>query len=72
MARNAAAAYLGAKMGKNVSVNTIRIFPIPYRQIGRDAVYEISDLDAFVDGKIATAQTRILGSAVTAEEDRRA
>ena len=51
LSRRPAAAYLGAKMGKPVSVNTIRVWKIPYRVVGRDAVYEIVDLDKFADAK---------------------
>jgi hypothetical protein len=58
LSRRPAAAYLGAKMGKPVSVNTIRVWKIPYRVVGRDAVYEVVDLDKFADAKLAGAAVR--------------
>ena len=58
LARRAAAAYLGARMGKNVSVNTIRAWAVRYRVVGRDAVYEIADLDDFADAQLAAASVR--------------
>ena len=53
--RTAAAAYLTDKLGPNVSPNTLRSWPIPYKQLGRDATYEIRDLDAFAEARIAGA-----------------
>ena len=58
LARRPAAAYLGAKMGKNVSVNTIRAWAVPYRVVGRDSIYEIKDLDDFASAKLAAAPVR--------------
>ena len=59
--RAAAAVYFGRRLGKDVRVNTIRVWPIRYRQVGRDAIYEIADLDAFADAKIAAAPRRRAG-----------
>jgi hypothetical protein len=56
--RAEAAAYLRAKLGQNVSPNTLRSWPIRYRQLGRDAVYEVRDLDAFSTARIAAAPER--------------
>jgi hypothetical protein len=56
--RAAAAAYLTDKLGPNVSPNTLRSWPIPYKQLGRDATYEIRDLDAFAEARIAGAAVR--------------
>jgi hypothetical protein len=56
--RAEAAAYARQRLGQSVKVNTIRAWPIPYRQIGRDAVYEISDLDCFIDARLAAAPVR--------------
>jgi hypothetical protein len=59
LSRRPAAVYLGAKMGKNVSVNTIRVWGIPYRNVGRDSIYEIRDLDDFADAQLAAAPVRL-------------
>ena len=59
--RVAAAAYLTDKLGPNVSPNTLRNWPIPYKQLGRDATYEVRDLDAFADARIAEAAVRRAG-----------
>jgi hypothetical protein len=56
--RSAAAAYLHQRLGQNVSLNTLRAWPIRYRQIGRDAVYEVADLDAFVEARLRAAPLR--------------
>ncbi len=56
--RPEAAVYLSRRLGQSVRVNTLRTWPIPYRQVGRDAVYEISDLDAFADARLAAAPRR--------------
>ena len=69
LSRRPAAAYLGAKMGKPVSVNTIRVWKIPYRVVGRDAVYEIVDLDKFADAKVAAADVRLGRPAGAAEPE---
>ena len=61
--RVAAAAYLTDKLGPNVSPNTLRSWPIPYKQLGRDATYEIRDLDAFAEARIAGAAVRRSGPA---------
>jgi hypothetical protein len=59
--RAAAAAYLTDEWGPNVSPNTLRSWPIPYKQLGRDATYEICDLDAFAQARIAGATVRRAG-----------
>jgi hypothetical protein len=73
--RAAAAAYLTDKLGPNVSPNTLRSWPIPYKQLGRDATYEVRDLDAFAEARIACAAVRRAGSspdfAAMFEERRR-
>jgi hypothetical protein len=56
--RAEAAAYARRRLGQSVKVNTLRSWPIPYRQVGRDAVYEISDLDRFIDARLAAAPLR--------------
>jgi hypothetical protein len=53
-----AATYARKRLGQSVKVNTLRSWPIPYRQIGRDAVYEISDLDRFIAARLAAAPLR--------------
>jgi hypothetical protein len=58
-----AAAYARKRLGQSVKVNTLRTWPIRYRQIGRDAVYEIADLDAFIDQRLAVAPLRRAGPA---------
>ena len=61
--RVAAAAYLADKLGPNVSPNTLRGWRIPYKQLGRDATYEVCDLDAFAEARIAGAAVRRAGPA---------
>jgi hypothetical protein len=56
--RSEAAAYARRRLGQSVKVNTLRSWPIPYRQVGRDAVYEISDLDRFIEARLAAAPLR--------------
>jgi hypothetical protein len=56
--RSEAAAYARRRLGQSVKVNTLRSWPIPYRQVGRDAVYEISDLDRFIEARLAAAPRR--------------
>ena len=56
--RSEAAAYARRRLGQSVKVNTLRNWPIPYRQVGRDAVYEISDLDRFIEARLAAAPLR--------------
>ncbi len=41
----------------------MRTWPIPYRQVGRDAVYEIADLDRFIDARLNGAPVRRAGPA---------
>jgi hypothetical protein len=56
--RAEAAAYARRRLGQSVRINTLRSWPIPYRQIGRDAVYEICDLDRFIEARLAAAPVR--------------
>ena len=56
--RSEAAAYARRQLGQSVTPNTLRSWPVPYRQVGRDAVYEISDLDRFIDARLAAAPRR--------------
>ena len=42
---------------------------IPYRVVGRDAVYEIVDLDKFADAKVAAADVRLGRPAGAAEPE---
>jgi hypothetical protein len=56
--RAKAANYARRRLGQSVRVNTLRSWPIPYRQIGRDAVYELADLDRFIDARLAAAPQR--------------
>jgi hypothetical protein len=56
--RAEAAEYARRRLGQSVKVNTLRSWKIPYRQIGRDAVYEIEDLDRFFDARLAAAPRR--------------
>jgi hypothetical protein len=61
--RSAAANYLHQRLGQNVSPNTLRSWPISYKQLGRDAVYELVDLDAFIDERLKAAPVRRSGPA---------
>jgi hypothetical protein len=56
--RHEAAAYARRRLGQSVKVNTLRTWPIPYRLVGRDAVYEIADLDRFIDARLEGAARR--------------
>jgi hypothetical protein len=56
--RPEAADYCRRRLGQSVKINTLRTWPIPYRQIGRDAVYEIADLDRFIDARLKIALVR--------------
>jgi hypothetical protein len=56
--RSEAAAYARRRLGQSVKPNTLRAWPVPYKQIGRDAVYEISDLDRFIDARLKAAPVR--------------
>jgi hypothetical protein len=73
--RVAAAAYLADKLGPNVSPNTLRGWRIPYKQLGRDATYDVRDLDAFAEARLNGAAVRRAGAAsdfaVLYEERRR-
>jgi hypothetical protein len=61
--RAAAAAYLSDKLGPTISPNTMRSWGIPYKVTGRDATYEVRDLDVFVEARLASAAARLPGSA---------
>jgi hypothetical protein len=56
--RSEAAAYARRRLGQSVKVNTLRSWPIPYRQVGRDAVYELADLDRFIEARLKAAPVR--------------
>ena len=56
--RSEAAAYARRRLGQSVKPNTLRAWPVPYKQIGRDAVYELADLDRFIDARLAAAPVR--------------
>jgi hypothetical protein len=56
--RSEAAAYARRRLGQSVKPNTLRSWPVPYKQIGRDAVYELADLDRFIDARLAAAPVR--------------
>src|SRR5580692_5061268 len=56
--RSEAAAYARRRLGQSVKPNTLRNWPVPYKQIGRDAVYELADLDRFIDARLAAAPVR--------------
>jgi hypothetical protein len=59
MRRAAAAAYLTDRLGPNVSPNTLRNWPIPYKLTGRDATYDVRDLDTFAETRLAAAAVRV-------------
>lgn len=59
--RAEAADYCRLRLGQSVRLNTLRGWPISYRQVGRDAVYELKDLDAFIDARLAAAPRRRAG-----------
>jgi hypothetical protein len=59
--RSEAAAYAHRRLGQPVSVNTLRAWAIPYKQIGRDAVYEVADLNRFIEERLANAPVRGAG-----------
>ena len=61
--RPEAADYCRRRLGQSVKVNTLRTWPIPYKQVGRDAVYEIVDLNRFIDERLAAAPRRRPGPA---------
>jgi hypothetical protein len=65
--RAEAADYARRRLGQSVRVNTLRSWPIPYRQVGRDAIYEISDLDRFIEARLAAAPVR-RARAITAQD----
>jgi hypothetical protein len=53
--RKAACAFLAERLGAGVSSPTIRRWPIPYVVIGRDASYLESDLERYVEQRLASA-----------------
>ena len=59
--RPEAADYCQRRLGQSVKPNTLRGWAVPYRQLGRDAVYEVSDLDRFIDARLAAADVRLAG-----------
>jgi hypothetical protein len=56
--RAEAADYCRRRLGQSVKGNTLRSWPVAYKQIGRDAVYELVDLDRFIDARLAAAPVR--------------
>ena len=56
--RSEAAAYARRRLGQSVKPNTLRSWPVPYKQIGRDAVYELADLDRFIEARLKAAPVR--------------
>ena len=65
--RPEAAAYCQRRLGQSVKPNTLRDWAVPYRQLGRDAVYELVDLDRFIDARLAAAAVRNPGAATAIE-----
>ena len=59
--RPEAADYCQRRLGQSVKPNTLRGWRVPYRQVGRDAVYELADLDRFIDARLAAADVRLAG-----------
>ena len=58
--RPEAAAYCQRRLGQSVKPNTLRGWAVAYRQIGRDAVYELVDLDRlFIDVRLAAASRAV-------------
>ncbi len=60
--RPEAADYCQRRLGQSVKSNTLRGWLVLYRQVGRDAVYELADLDRFIDARLAAAVVRLAGS----------
>ncbi len=59
MKRKAACAFLAERLGAGVSTAWIRRQPIAYLQIGRDASYLESDLEAFARQRLSAAPHRM-------------
>ena len=59
MKRKDACAFLSERLGAGVSSPTIRRWPIPYVQIGRDASYAQDDLERFVEQRLESAPHRM-------------
>jgi hypothetical protein len=64
LTRSEAAAYMSERADQHISPDTLRGWPVPYRQLGRDAMYEIADLDRFIEERFAAAPVRINRAAV--------
>lgn len=58
LTRKAAAQRMSELLGVPLSVRTLRRIPVPYRMIGREAVYLGSDLRAYAVRKFATTPVR--------------
>jgi hypothetical protein len=58
LTRKAAARTLSEMLGVPLSVRTLRRLALPYRMIGREAVYLASDLEAYALQKFASAPIR--------------
>jgi hypothetical protein len=56
--RSEAADYVQERLGQPVSPNTLRAWPTPYKLVGRDAVYEIVDLDRLIKERLEAAPKR--------------
>jgi hypothetical protein len=59
LTRADACAFLAERLGVRVSPGTIRRWPVPYKQIGRDASYLESDLEAYVRQRLERAPIRM-------------
>jgi hypothetical protein len=70
--RVSSARYLAELLGRPVSPNTLRMWDIRRRQVGRDSVYEVPDLDAFAEARLAAAPERGAGAPAINEHRRRA
>jgi hypothetical protein len=57
--RSEAAVYARDRLGQTVTTHTLRTWPVPYKVLGRDAVYEVSDLDRFIEARLAGAAVRL-------------
>ena len=49
------------RLGQNVSPNTLRNWPIPYKLTGRDATYDVRDLDTFAETRLAAVRVPAVG-----------
>jgi hypothetical protein len=57
--RASACAFLAERLGCRVTPGTIRRWEIPYKQVKNDASYLESDLDRFVEERLASAPDRM-------------